>query len=182
VAEAKLRLPRHAPRDGDRVESLRIGDAGSKGKGVFAARRIELGELVWDYAGDEKWISDIPKKVWPHCFQMDYDKYVVPEKGSAGWFMNHSCEPNCVIMGRTKIVSLRRIEPGEEVTFDYSTNVGWEGFSMRCECGAKGCRKVVRSYSFLPEHLKGRYGACVSAFLLRPTRPGPGARDTPASH
>jgi uncharacterized protein len=83
--------------------------------------------------------------------------------------MNHSCEPNCVIMGRTKVVALRRIEPGEEVTFDYSTNVGWEGFSMACECGMKGCRKVVRSYGALPDELKGRYGACVSAFLLRPT-------------
>ena len=65
--------------------------------------------------------------------------------------MNHSCEPNCVIMGRTRIVALRRIEAGEEVTFDYSTNVGWDGFSMRCRCGTKGCRKVVRSYAFLPD-------------------------------
>jgi hypothetical protein len=82
--------------------------------------------------------------------------------------MNHSCEPNSVIMGRTRIVALRRIEVGEEVTFDYSTNVGWDGFSMRCKCGAAGCRKVVRSYKFLPDELKGHYGACVSAFLLRP--------------
>jgi len=148
---------------------LGIADAGAKGKGVFASRRIEPGELVWDYAGEERWIKDIPKKVWRYCFQVDYDRYVVPEKGSAGWFMNHSCEPDCVIMGRSKIVSLRRIEKGEEVTFDYSTNVGWEGFSMRCKCGRKTCRKVVKSYSFLPEELKGHYGACVSSFLLRPT-------------
>jgi hypothetical protein len=147
---------------------LRIGEAGTKGKGVFAARRIELGELVWDYAAEERWIKDIPKRLWRYCFQVDYDRYVVPEKGSAGWFMNHSCVPNCVIMGKTRVVALRRIEPGEEVTFDYSTNVGWEGFAMRCRCGLKACRKVVRSYAFLPEELKGHYGACVSAFLLRP--------------
>jgi SET domain-containing protein len=148
---------------------LRVGDAGVKGKGVFAARRIEPAEMVWDYAGQERWIKDIPSELWKYCFQVDYDRYVVPEKASAGWFMNHSCEPNCVIMGRTKVVALRRIEPGEEVTFDYSTNVGWEGFSMECKCGTKGCRKVVRSYGLLPEELKGRYGACVSAFLLRPS-------------
>jgi uncharacterized protein len=147
---------------------LRIGGAGAKGKGVYAARRVELGELVWDYAGEEKWIKEIPKRVWRYCFQVDYDRYVVPAKGSGGWFMNHSCEPNCVIMGRTRIVALRRIEAGGEVTFDYSTNVGWDGFSMRCRCGTKECRKVVRSYKFLPDELKGHYGACVSAFLLRP--------------
>lgn len=156
--------------EGNEGENLRLGEAGAKGKGVFAARRIDLGETVWDYAGEEKWIKEIPKKAWRYCFQVDYDRYVLPKKGSAGWFMNHSCEPNCVIMGRTKIVALRRIEPGEEVTFDYSTNVGWDGFSMTCRCGTKGCRKVVRSYAHLPDEMKGRYGACVSAFLLRRPR------------
>ena|ERR1035437_3337322 len=150
---------------------LRVGDAGAERKGVFAARRIEPSELVWDYTGDERWIKDIPSELWPYCFQVDYDRYVVPEEGSAGWFMNHSCEPNCVIMGKSRVVALRRIEPGEEVTFDYSTNVGWDDFSMVCKCGATGCRKTVRSYRFLPEELKGHYGACISAFLLRPIKP-----------
>jgi uncharacterized protein len=158
------------------AETLRVGEAGKKGRGVYATRRIEPGELVWDYSGEERWIEDIPKEVWQYCFQVDYDRYVVPEEGSLGWFLNHSCEPNCVIMGRTRIVAARRIEPGEEVTFDYSTNVGWDGFSMRCACGAKGCRKVVRSYRFLPAELKGRYGACVSEFLLRPASRSPSRR------
>jgi len=162
-------LPQRATKeDGEEAPMLRIGAAGAKGRGAYAARRIELGELVWDYAGEERWINEIPKRLWRYCFQVDYDRYVLPEKGSAGWFMNHSCEPNCVIMGRTRILALRRIEAGEEVTFDYSTNVGWDGFSMRCRCGADGCRKVVRSYRFLPDERKGHYGACVSAFLLRP--------------
>ena len=148
--------------------AFRIGEAGKKGKGVFATRRIEANEQVWDYTGEERDIHDIPKELWQYCFQVDYDTYVVPERGSVGWFLNHSCEPNCVILGRTRVVALRRIEPGEEVTFDYSTNVGWDGFSMDCSCGAKSCRKVITSYSRLPNSLKGRYGACVSAFLLRP--------------
>ncbi|HUI00303.1 MAG TPA: SET domain-containing protein-lysine N-methyltransferase [Nitrososphaerales archaeon] len=153
--------------------ALEIGDAGAKGRGVFAARIIESGELVWDYGGEERWINDIPAEVWQYCFQVDYDRYVLPERGSPGWFMNHSCEPNCVIMGRTRIVALRRISRGEEVTFDYSTNVGWDGFSMECKCGSGSCRKVVGSYSRLPEEVKGRYGACVSGFLLRPASRSP---------
>ena len=148
-------------------ERLRIGEAGSKGKGVFAASRIDPGELVWDYAGDEKWIKDIPEELWRYAFQVDYDRYVVPEEGSPGWYLNHSCEPNCLIMGRTRIIALRTIEPGEEVTFDYSTNVGWDGYSMQCSCGAKKCRKVIRSYTYLSPQLKGNYGACVSEFLLK---------------
>lgn len=170
-------MPQRTEESGDAVPPmLRVGDAGAKGKGVFAGRRIEPAELVWDYAAEERWINDIPAGLWRYCFQVDYDRYVVPQEGSAGWFLNHSCEPNCVIMGRTKVVALRRIEPGEEVTFDYSTNVGWDGFSMECNCGTKGCRKTVGSYSFLPEVQKGRYGACVSAFLLRPSKSASGAR------
>jgi uncharacterized protein len=150
---------------------FKIGDAGKKGKGVFAARRFEPSELVWDYSGEAKDIRQIDSKLWQYCLQVDYDTYVVPERGSVGWYLNHSCEPNCVIMGRTRVVALRRVEPGEELTFDYSTNVGWDGFAMRCGCGANECRKVVRSYSKLPEDLKGHYGACVSAFLLGPAKP-----------
>ncbi|MGA2665610.1 MAG: SET domain-containing protein-lysine N-methyltransferase [Nitrososphaerales archaeon] len=148
------------------TERLRIGDAGAKGKGVFAAARIDPGGLVWDYGGKEQWISEIPESLWEFAFQVDYDRYVVPEEGSVGWYMNHSCEPNCVIMGRTRVVALRTIEPGEEVTFDYSTNVGWDGFAMRCACGAPECRKLVRSYRYLSPGLRARYGACVSRFLL----------------
>jgi uncharacterized protein len=148
-------------------ENLRVGEAGSKGKGVFAVARLEPGDLVWDYAGEEKWIRDIPEELWRYAFQVDYDRYIVPEEGSPGWYLNHSCEPNCLIMGRTRVVALRTIEPGEEVTFDYSTNVGWDGFSMQCGCGAKSCRKVIRSYRYLSPQLKGSYGACVSAFLLK---------------
>lgn len=145
---------------------LRIGDAGPKGKGVFADSRLEPGDLVWDYEGKEQWISEIPEELWQYAFQVDYDRYIVPERGSVGWFMNHSCEPNCVILGRTRIVALSTIEPGDELTFDYSTNVGWDGFVMPCKCGAAGCRGVIRSYRYLSPDLKGRYGACVSQFLL----------------
>ncbi len=148
------------------ADKLRIGDAGPKGKGVFASARVEPGEFVWDYEGKEQWISDIPEELWQYTFQVDYDRYVLPEKGSIGWYLNHSCEPNCVILGRTRIVALSTIEPGEEVTFDYSTNVGWDGFAMQCKCGAAGCRGLVRSYRYLSPELKGRYGACVSRFLL----------------
>jgi len=128
------------------AEKLRIGDAGPKGMGVFAVARIEPGELVWDYQGKEEWISDIPEDVWQYTFQVDYDRYILPEKGSVGWYLNHSCEPSCVIIGRTRILALSTIEPGDEITFDYSTNVGWDGFTME--------RKSTRWITRLRERMK----------------------------
>jgi len=152
---------------------LKIGDAGAKGKGVFAASTIEPGDVVLEYDGEVRWIWDIPRELWPFAFQVDYDRYIVPERGSAGWYLNHSCEPNCVIRGKRRITALVRIDVGEEVTIDYSTNVGWDGFAMECNCGSPTCRKVIRSYHYLDDQQKRRYGACVSPFLLERDAPAP---------
>ncbi len=149
---------------------LVIKEAGAKGKGVFAQVTIQPGDLVVDYEGKEQWIWEIPEELWQYTFQVDYDRYILPERDSPGWYLNHSCEPNCVILGRTKVVALNKIEAGDEVTIDYSTNVGWDGFAMECRCGSFSCRRVVRSYRYLDRGLKLRYGACVSRFLLERVR------------
>lgn len=147
-------------------ENLKIGEAGPKGKGVFATETFHAGDLVIDYQGKEEWIWDIPEELWQFTFQVDYDRYILPQKDSFGWYLNHSCDPSCVILGRTRVVALSTIEKGQEITIDYSTNVGWDGFTMECRCGSPDCRKIIRSYRYLDAHLKGRYGACVSKFLL----------------
>ena len=153
------------------VISTRIGDSGPKGKGVFAKRPISSSTRVARYAGTPKWIWDIPQAVWPYAFQVDYDRYVVPRRNSVGWFINHSCEPNCWVSGKS-IVAMRNISPGEELTFDYSTDVDWPGFEMACRCGSLQCRGVVRAYRFLPKKLKLEYGRHVAPYILRHTGNG----------
>lgn len=94
-----------------------------------------------------------------------YDRYIVPRKSSHGWFLNHSCEPNSGILGRTSIVALCNISRGEQVTIDYSTNIGWDGFTMGCRCGDRNCRRVIRSYKYLTDKHKSFYGRHVSPYL-----------------
>jgi SET domain-containing protein len=146
---------------------LVIKRAGEKGMGVFAAEDIPAGTVVVRYSGRPRCIWEIPRDRWERCFQVDYDVYVLPRRGTAGWYINHSCEPNCVVRGEREVVTARPVRRGEELTFDYSTNVGWEEYEMRCSCGSEKCRKVVRSYAYLPEAWKRRYGGNVSPFLLR---------------
>ncbi len=128
--------------------------------------KIPKGELVLSFRGEEAWIWDIPEGLWEHTFQVDYDRYIVPRRGSYGWFLNHSCEPNAGILGRTSVVALCNISRGEEVTIDYSTNVGWDAFAMACRCGEIGCRRTIRSYRYLTEEKKASYGRHASQFLL----------------
>ena len=144
----------------------RIGKAGPKGMGVFAAAPIRRSTRIASLRGRPKWIWEIPQDLWPHTIQVDYDRYVVPRRDGTVWYVNHSCAPNCAISGNT-LAAMRDIREGEELTFDYATNVDWPGFKMECSCGSRGCRKVVRAYRFLPSRLKRKYGRNVAPFILR---------------
>jgi len=149
------------------AQELYIAKAGSKGKGVFAQEDIPRGRVVIKFDGDENWIWNIPRIDWEYALQVDFDRYVLPRRESPGWFLNHSCNPNCILASECQVKSWRRISKGEELTIDYSTNVGWDEFEMICVCGSEGCRKLVRSYKYLPGHLKEKYGRHVSPYLLR---------------
>jgi uncharacterized protein len=151
-------------------ELLAIRKAGERGVGVFASENIPAGTRVIEFGGRPRWIWNIPKWAWDHCFQVGYDRYLVPRPGSAGWSINHSCDPNCWIRGERSIETMREVRRGEELTFDYSTNVGWGDYSMACECGARNCRGVVKCYRRLSEELKRRYEGHVSPYLLKPPR------------
>jgi SET domain-containing protein len=62
-------------------------------------------------------------------------------------FINHSCDPNCEteeIKGRVWIKAIRKIAPGEEITYDYCLYDGGDDEAM-CNCGAKKCRGTMYS-------------------------------------
>ncbi len=143
-----------------------MGDAGPKGRGVFAAGRIARSTAIATFRGAPKWVWDIPKELWPYAIQVDYDRYVVPRRNSVGWYINHSCDPNCVMSGLS-IIAGRDVKSGEELTFDYSTDVDWAGFMMACSCGSYRCRRKIRAYRFLPDELRQRYGSSVAPFIRR---------------
>jgi len=149
-----------------RKASFRIGDSGAKGRGAFASAPIRAWTTVATYRGKARWIWDIPRDLWPYTFQVDYDRYKVPRKGSVGWFINHSCDPNCVVSGNS-VAARRDIKRGEELTFDYSTDVDWPGFAMACRCGGRGCRRTIRAYRFLPREVAMGYGRYVAPYISK---------------
>ena len=59
--------------------------------------------------------------------------------GNIARFINHSCTPNCWTEIADKTIWIRasrRIEPGEELTYDYCT-VGDHTIQCRCRPGCK---------------------------------------------
>ena len=123
------------------------------GKGIFASRNIKKGEIVFIMKGKKikflinseqqakiaglNWIG-IGKNEW-----IDPNIY--------GSYFNHSCNPNSAIKGKVIVEALQNIKKGEEITLDYSlceADIFWH---IKCECGAKNCRKIIKSIQFLPQ-------------------------------
>ena len=65
-------------------------------------------------------------------------------------FVNHSCEPNCEIQKwtvngfyRMALYTLRDLEPGDELTYDYNFSLFNPHEGQSCRCGSKNCRGVI---------------------------------------
>ena len=131
-----------------------------QGLGAFATHRIPAGTRLVEYAGErltpaqaEARYPDVPGERH-HTFLFAIDELVVIDAavdGNDARWINHSCAPNCdavVDEGRIWIESIRDIQPGEELAYDYAftlTERHTPAAKRRypCHCGAVTCRKTM---------------------------------------
>jgi hypothetical protein len=120
------------------------------GLGIFALEPISKNTRIIDYAGeliDHK--ESLTREtrylkrgeIW--CFTVSR-RWVrdAGVNGNLARFINHSCRPNCYshVVGHTIwIRAARRIEPGEELTYDYHT----DGEQMIQCCCRPGCKRKL---------------------------------------
>jgi hypothetical protein len=82
------------------------------------------------------------------------DEHFVVDAGSGGnesRYINHSCQPNCetvIEKNRIYIESIRTINKGEELTYDYNlTREDEDDVALekhyKCNCGASNCRGTM---------------------------------------
>jgi SET domain-containing protein len=154
--------------------------AGEKGWGSFAVETIAAGETVAAFGG---WVvtgavlETLSADRRSRSIQVDADLYVVSgETPEAGDMLNHSCEPNCGLLGQSLVVAMREIGPGEELCFDYAMcdSRGYDEF--RCRCGRPNCREIVTGSDWREPGLQERYAGWFSPYLARriaalPARP-----------
>ncbi len=121
------------------------------GRGVFARKRFEPGDLVVAYAPKQRRIPvDHPEADAAADTKLSLLSegawVIVPDTSvPGGWLCNHSCQPNAALYSSRegRIQCIRSIAPGEEVTIFYgwvSTN---EPERDPCLCGARGCRGFI---------------------------------------
>ncbi len=120
-------------------------------QGVYPLRNLKRGELVVEYTGPRLTVKDADaiyeKSPRTYLFGLTNGKQVIDGDGIAA-FINHSCDPNCEVdekRGRVFITTIRHIEAGEELTYDYNLYDGELDDRSRCHCGSAHCRGTMYS-------------------------------------
>jgi hypothetical protein len=143
-------------------------DSPIAGRGVFAKRRFERGDVIAPYAPAQRRVGardpEAAVAAETRLTLLSGDSVIVPDTSvPGGWLCNHSCAPNAALYseGQGRIQCVRTIVPGEEVTIFY----GWvshnEPARDPCRCGAPACRGTInfdlsdedaKSVRVLPDH------------------------------
>lgn len=126
------------------------------GLGAYARVDIPAGTRIIEYVGQKITKAESTQR----C--KDNNEYIfnlneeLDLDGNVGWnpakFINHSCDPNCeaeLIDEHIWINSVRPIEKGEEVTFNYGYD--WEDYREHpCRCGTSKCVGYIVAEEYFP--------------------------------
>lgn len=127
------------------------------GKGVFALKDFFPGEYIFTLRG-KKFKRNDPihlTELGANLIQTGYKTYIMPD--APGVYLNHSCSPNAGIYKNRKVIAIEKINSGDEITFDYSTTMQENFWTLDCLCNTKSCRKRIVDFKLLPVKIKKRY-------------------------
>jgi len=123
------------------IADVVVGDSPIHGRGVFATRRFEAGDVIIE--GCRRKLSDAAVTALPaderNFVSVIDGEHILMEAPSR--FVNHSCSPNARGTG-LQDVATRVIDAGEEITVDYVVEQV-PGLRLRCNCGGQNCRGVL---------------------------------------
>jgi SET domain-containing protein len=127
--------------------STRVGRS-TTGLGLFATKPIKRGGYIATYRGRRISTEEAERREARGAKYMFTINSRWTIDGSPRWnlarYINHSCRPNAKAVGRNGgivIVASRRIEPGEEIAYDYGREYLDYFFKNDCRCSACSARK-----------------------------------------
>jgi SET domain-containing protein len=120
---------------------------GKFGKGLFAKEYIPMGTVLLLFVGPLISFEEAARREHGYPLQIAKDTYI--DLSEPGKFGNHSCNPNAGIKNDRSLITLRDIQKGEEIYYDYSTTMDEAYWTMTCLCGSSICRTVVQDFKHL---------------------------------
>ncbi|KAL0679931.1 hypothetical protein Bca4012_007912 [Brassica carinata] len=153
------------------------------GWGVEAAESINKEDFIVEYIGEvisdaqcEQRLWDMKHKGMKDFYMCEIQKDFTIDatfKGNASRFLNHSCNPNCVlekwqVEGETRVgvFAARQIEAGEPLTYDY--RFVQFGPEVKCNCGSENCQgELVPGKGTCQGDIQGLMREC-AVYVQRP--------------
>lgn len=135
----------------------------TNGLGIHTTAEFKAGQTMFRINGTRKHYTTLLERggtFLDNCFRISENYYLSPE-GHIGVYLNHSCEPNAKVVKNGQklfVYTITHLPKGAEVLIDYSTITASDDiWTMRCNCGAATCRKIIRNFSKLPVGLQQKY-------------------------
>jgi histone-lysine N-methyltransferase SETD2 len=138
-----------------RYAKLDIRRTGKKGHGLFTKQALRKGEFIVEYVGEV--LHEDEYRARKNRYEAEGKRHYyfmtlsssetidAAERGNAGRFLNHSCQPNCetqkwMVNGELciGIYALEPVAADEELTFDYNFERYGDN-PIKCYCGTKKC-------------------------------------------
>lgn len=117
--------------------------------GLIAKRDIKIGEILvinfWNIV-KKSIIEEINNYYdFQNNLCIDFETYIInkPFTKDWGWYINHSCKPNCWLISENIIIAILDIKVWDECTIDYWTFETWSDWKMECLCWENNCRKII---------------------------------------
>jgi SET domain-containing protein len=120
-------------------------DRSRTGLGLFATTSIKKGAFIVEYRG-RRIANALAKRLEArgnrYMFELDSRRTVDgSSRRNIARYANHSCHPNAqsdVVRGKVILRAIRKIRPGEEITYDYGSDY-FELFLRPVGCKCAKC-------------------------------------------
>ncbi len=117
------------------------------GLGLFATEPIRKHTLIVEYSGPRIATAQAQKRERAGRSKFMFEisnRWTIDGAGrdNIGRYANHACKPNAesmLLRGKIFLKAIRRIQPGEEITYDYGREYVKLFFTSGCKCAS--CRK-----------------------------------------
>ena len=121
--------------------------------GLYATKNIKRGTKIIEYKGkvitrreaEENPKYDNDKAIYLFNLNKRYD-LDGDFKFNTARLINHSCNPNCEVLGegyKVWVYAIKDIKKGDELSYDYGFSFDEDFQNYPCRCGAKDCAKFI---------------------------------------
>jgi hypothetical protein len=127
----------------------------TNGKCLIATRDVPAKTKIQKFEGPIVTWDQVPTSEICHALLIHDQHWLIPTTNAR--YINHSCDPNCIINDDLFVVTIRSVQAGNEFSFSYNlvtkgaTDPGpWDPrWTFKCDCGAVNCQGLIDRYVYL---------------------------------